>query len=201
MKLFCNETNIEIPQHNKVYHSKHIYYMATNQDILDYLSKIFRSGDATTPKHIVDAMLDLIPDEVFRDPAKTFLCPATKDGVFLREILQRILKAYKTNDETRIRKVLETRVFGIALTFKDYMMSRRTLYGCTDDDNETGYRDIDNIFYDTTETLSEPQKDKLGNTFPYQYTVSLRSSASCPVCPLTLPLPKKKKCTNQANAD
>jgi hypothetical protein len=36
--------------------------MNANQDILDYLSKVFRSGDATTPKHIVDSMLDLIPE-------------------------------------------------------------------------------------------------------------------------------------------
>jgi site-specific DNA-methyltransferase (adenine-specific) len=170
------------------------------QDILDYLSKIFRSGDATTPKHIVTEMLNLIPAEIFADPTKTFLCPATKDGVFLREILHRILIAHPTptlptgegvestskfvqplnfahspsfgggRGEVEIHQILETRIFGIALTYKDYMMSRRTLYGCTDSDDEIGYRDIDNIFYDTTETLSEPQKDKLGNTFPYQYT-------------------------------
>jgi site-specific DNA-methyltransferase (adenine-specific) len=155
--------------------------MSDTQDILDYLSKIFRSGDATTPRHIVGAMLDMLPKDVFADPTKTFLCPATKDGVFLREILRRIIAAYRKDAAQRpdvarhistatVRQILETRIFGIALTYKDYMMSRRTLYGCTDDENEIGYRDIDNIFYDTSETLSEPQKDKLGNLYPYQYT-------------------------------
>jgi site-specific DNA-methyltransferase (adenine-specific) len=170
------------------------------QDILDYLSKVFRSGDATTPRHIVDGMLDLIPVEVFADRTKTFLCPATKDGIFLREILRRILSVVELAEtvepaqtkavvepaetvepaepkvkedgdfEKLVREILETRIFGIALTYKDYMMSRRTLYGCTDDEDEIGYRNIDNIFYDFTETLSEPQKDRFGNLFPYQYT-------------------------------
>ena len=41
-------------------------------------------------------MLDLLPQELFHDPNTTFLDPACKSGVFLREIAKRLLVGWRT---------------------------------------------------------------------------------------------------------
>jgi hypothetical protein len=45
--------------------------MDTSQDILDYLSKVFRSGDATTPRHIV--ALPRHPERRAKDLPKKYI--------------------------------------------------------------------------------------------------------------------------------
>ena len=59
-------------------------------DILTCLANL-SSDEVFTPPHIVNAMLDLLPQELFSDPASTFLDPACKSGVFLREIARRLM--------------------------------------------------------------------------------------------------------------
>ena len=54
-------------------------------DVLACLANL-SSDEVFTPPAVANSMLDLLPQELFRDPAATFLDPASKTGVFLREI-------------------------------------------------------------------------------------------------------------------
>ena len=76
-------------------------------------------------------MLDLLPQELFCDPNTTFLDPACKTGVFLREITKRLLIGLedKIPDlQQRIDHIFHKQLFGIAVTELTSLLSRRSLY-------------------------------------------------------------------------
>ena len=61
-------------------------------DVLSCIANL-SNDEVFTPPDVVNQMLDLLPQELFADPKTTFLDPATKTGVFLREIAKRCLNA------------------------------------------------------------------------------------------------------------
>ena len=56
-----------------------------NPDVLSCLANL-SNDEVFTPPEIANRMLDLLPQKLFRDPKTTFLDPACKTGVFLREM-------------------------------------------------------------------------------------------------------------------
>ena len=62
-----------------------------NPDVLSCLANL-SNDEVFTPPEIANQMLDMLPQELFRDPCVTFLDPACKSGVFLREIAKRLLE-------------------------------------------------------------------------------------------------------------
>lgn len=60
-------------------------------DVLDCLASL-SNDEVFTPPRVVNQMLDLLPEEVFKSRETTFLDPFTKSGVFLREITKRLLE-------------------------------------------------------------------------------------------------------------
>ena len=62
-----------------------------NPDVLSCLANL-SSDEVFTPPAVVNQMLDMLPQELFRSPDTKFLDPACKSGVFLREIAKRLLK-------------------------------------------------------------------------------------------------------------
>lgn len=62
-----------------------------NPDVLSCLANL-SNDEVFTPPDIVNAMLDTLPQELFQNPDAKFLDPATKTGVFLREIAKRLIK-------------------------------------------------------------------------------------------------------------
>ena len=60
-----------------------------NPDILTCLANL-SADEVFTPPKLANAMLDLLPPELFRDPKTTYLDPVCKSGVFLREIARRL---------------------------------------------------------------------------------------------------------------
>ena len=61
-----------------------------NPDILSCLANL-SNDEVFTPPQVANAMLDLLPPELFRNPETTFLDPVAKTGVFLREIVKRLM--------------------------------------------------------------------------------------------------------------
>ena len=61
-----------------------------NPDVLTCLANL-SSDEVFTPPNIVNQMLGLLPAEIWRDKNATFLDPATKTGIFLREIAKRLM--------------------------------------------------------------------------------------------------------------
>lgn len=107
-------------------------------DILDCLANL-SSDEVFTPPAVVNKMLDLLPQKLFRSPKTRFLDPFTKSGVFLREIVKRLDKELEDvipDKEERIRHIFANQVYGIAITQLTALFSRRSLYCNKDVNNE-----------------------------------------------------------------
>lgn len=128
-----------------------------NPDVLSCLANL-SNDEVFTPPEVANSMLDMLPQELFRDPNTKFLDPACKSGVFLREIAKRCLEGqlpgYKDSAEEIDRKkrngvpltreeeefqerlqktidhIFHEQLYGIAITELTSLLSRRSLY-CT----------------------------------------------------------------------
>lgn len=103
---------------------------AYNPDVLSCIANLSNDEVFTLPK-TANAMLDLLPQELFADPNTTFLDPACKSGVFLREIAKRLLKGLEpiiTDLQERIDHIFHKQIFGIAITEMTGLLSRRSVY-------------------------------------------------------------------------
>lgn len=103
-------------------------------DILEVISDL-SSDEVFTPPRVVNAVLDLLPAEVWSDPTLRWLDPGSKTGSFLREIAKRLMAGLVEafpDEQERLGHILKNMVFGIAVTELTALMSRRTLY-CSKD--------------------------------------------------------------------
>lgn len=101
-----------------------------NPDVLSCIANL-SNDEVFTPPDLANAMLDLLPQELFRDPTTTFLDPACKSGVFLREIAKRLLKGLEPvypNLQKRVDHIFRCQLFGIAITELTAHLSRRSVY-------------------------------------------------------------------------
>lgn len=101
-----------------------------NPDVLSCLANL-SSDEVFTPPKIVNDMLDMLPQKLFRDPNATFLDPACKTGVFLREIAKRLIEGLEQTIpdlNQRLEHIYRHQIFGIGMTEITALMSRRSLY-------------------------------------------------------------------------
>lgn len=101
-----------------------------NPDVLSCLANL-SSDEVFTPPEVVNQMLDMLPQELFSNPDTTFLDPATKSGVFLREIAKRLLKGLEKqipDVQERVDHIFKKQLFGIAMTELTSLLARRSLY-------------------------------------------------------------------------
>lgn len=126
-----------------------------NPDVLSCIANL-SNDEVFTPPEVANAMLDMLPNEVFESKETKFLDPACKSGVFLREIAKRLIKAQfpdyeaKTADinekknngqelsdeekkylldlQEEIDHVFKKQLYGIAITELTSMLSRRSVY-------------------------------------------------------------------------
>ena len=101
-----------------------------NPDVLTCLANL-SNDEVFTPPNIANQMLDLLPAEIWRDKSATFLDPAAKSGVFLREIAKRLMKGLEKeipDQQKRIDHIFTMQLFGIAITDITALLTRRSLY-------------------------------------------------------------------------
>ena len=101
-----------------------------NPDVLTCLANL-SNDEVFTPPNIANQMLDLLPAEIWRDKNATFLDPACKSGVFLREIAKRLMTGLEKqipDQQKRIDHIFTRQLFGIAITDMTALLSRRSLY-------------------------------------------------------------------------
>jgi len=101
-----------------------------NPDILTCLANL-SADEVFTPPKLAAAMLDILPQDLFRRPETTFLDPFCKSGVFPREIARRLnegLKDQMPDEQARINHILTKQVFGLAITELTALLSRRSVY-------------------------------------------------------------------------
>lgn len=101
-----------------------------NPDVLSCLANL-SNDEVFTPPEIANAMLDMLPQELFCNPDIKFLDPACKSGVFPREIAKRLLKGLENQIpdlQERIDHIFKNQIFGISITELTSLLSRRSVY-------------------------------------------------------------------------
>jgi len=100
-------------------------------DILECLAQL-SSDEVPTPPKLANAMLDLLPAEVWHDPGYRWLDPCSKSGVFLREIAKRLLfdglVKWEPDFEKRREHIFRNMIYGCGITELTGIISRRTVY-------------------------------------------------------------------------
>lgn len=101
-----------------------------NPDVLSCLANL-SNDEVFTPPEVVNQMLDMLPQELFSNPDTTFLDPACKTGVFLREIAKRLIVGLEPQIpdlQERIDHIMHKQLYGIAITELTSLLSRRGVY-------------------------------------------------------------------------
>ena len=132
--------------------------MEYNPDVLTCLANL-SNDEVFTPPLIANELLDILPQEVFKDKECRFLDPATKSGVFLREIARRLMIGLEDqipDEKERANHIFTNQLFGIALTELTALVSRRSLYCSKDANGEysvcSGFGDAKgNVFFETVQ--------------------------------------------------
>jgi site-specific DNA-methyltransferase (adenine-specific) len=112
---------------------------ARNPDVLSCIANL-SNDEVFTPPEFVNEMLDVLESAwansnqgqiIWEDETVTFLDPATKTGVYLREIVSRLVVGLerKIPDlKQRVDHILTKQVFGIAITELTALLARRSVY-------------------------------------------------------------------------
>ena len=107
-----------------------LYSAMYNPDVLTCLANL-SSDEVFTPPEVANRMLDMLPEDIWHDSRATFLDPACKSGVFLREIAKRLIEGLADEFpdlQERIDHIFHKQLFGIAITELTSLLSRRSLY-------------------------------------------------------------------------
>lgn len=93
-------------------------------------ARVKATGEVFTPTHLVQEMLDTVPQSAFVDMDKTFIDPTCGDGQFLGEILIRKIEANRRGRHVPIsvafEKALST-IYGVDLMQDNVDECRRRL--------------------------------------------------------------------------
>lgn len=175
-------------------------------DVLNTIANL-SSDEIFTPPEFANKMLDTLAEawaadheraSIWADPNVTFLDPATKSGVFLREIAKRLVEGQgnppEGSDErkTLVDRVLTKQVFGIGMTSLTALMARRSLY-CTKD--ATSEHSIapsftsseGNIWFARTEHewVDRKRERRVDPLKVGEVTIEVEGTGRCKWCPAT----------------
>lgn len=161
-----------------------------NPDVLSCLANL-SNDEVFTPPNLANQMLDLLPPEIWSDPDATFLDPACKTGVFLREAAKRLDKGLEhqiPNLQKRMDHIFSNQLYGIAITDLTALLARRSVY-CSKNANgdfsvcEEFNDPAGNIRYHRTEhswqdgrckyckaAISEYERDESLESHAYEFT-------------------------------
>ena len=104
-----------------------------NFDILETITNV-GNDEVFTPRKTCEMILDSLPEEVWHNPNYKWLNPATKNGIFEREIALRLdegLKDIIPDIEKRRKHILQNMIFSIGQTRFTSNVARRTVYYCS----------------------------------------------------------------------
>ena len=147
------------------------YGVSHMPDVLTCLADL-SNDEVFTPPDVANAMLDLLPEDIWRRRDVKFLDPCCKTGVFLREITKRLLRgqmpdfdeqmseiekkrqkheelddieeAYLGLLQAKLNHILKNQVYGIAITQLTALITRRTLYCAKNASKEFSVVEFDN---------------------------------------------------------
>lgn len=124
-----------------------IYDSFYNPDVLSCIANLSNDEVFTSPE-VANQMLDMLPKEIWSDSTVTFLDPACKSGVFLREIAKRLIEGLKDEIpdlQKRIDHIFQKQLFGVSITELTSLLSRRSLYCSKYPNSKYSISQFDNI--------------------------------------------------------
>lgn len=144
-------------------------FRVRNPDVLSTIANL-SNDEVFTPPEFANKMLDTIAEawvadhdgeSIWSRSDVTFLDPAAKSGVFLREIVKRLIEGQGDPQEEEVRRdlvdrILTKQVFGLGMTTLTALLARRSVY-CSKDATGTHSvvnsftRDWGNIWFERTE--------------------------------------------------
>lgn len=147
-------------------------------DVLETLAQL-PNDEVYTPPKLVNAMLGILPEHVWLEPDYRWLDPATKSGVFLREVARRLmvgLADWEPDGAKRRDHILRHMLHGAAITQMSGEIARRSLYQSK---NATGAEIKDPALADLVVQLDTPD----GNVpfVPTEHVLD-RAGRFCTVC-------------------
>ena len=101
-----------------------------NPDVLSCIANL-SNDEVFTPPELANKIIDMLPQELFKNPDTTFLDPCCKSGVFLREVAKRLIKGLEPQIpdlEKRLEHIFTKQLFGISITELTSLLSRRSVY-------------------------------------------------------------------------
>lgn len=107
-----------------------LYRANYNPDVLSCIANL-SNDEVFTPPEVANAMLDLLPPELFTSPDTKILDPVCKSGVFLREAAKRLISGLEPvypDLQTRLDHIYKEQLYGIAITELTSLLSRRSVY-------------------------------------------------------------------------
>ncbi len=116
-------------------------------DVLETLAQL-PNDEVFTPPKVANAMLDILPPAVWNEPDYKWLDPATKSGVFLREVFKRLmagLSDWQADPNLRRAHIQRNMLYGAAITSLSGDIARRSLYQTK---NATGSGVVDITIHD-----------------------------------------------------
>jgi type I restriction-modification system DNA methylase subunit len=120
--------------------------------------RVKATGEVFTPTPLVQEILDEIPQDLFKDPTKTFIDPACGDGQFLSEVLIR-----KLENDIDFETALST-IYGVDLMQDNVDLCRERLLCSREDLRHIVEKNIvcaDGLEYDYN--FGEPYQYVKGN--------------------------------------
>lgn len=110
--------------------SNNLFNSVYNPDVLSCIANL-SNDEVFTPPELANRIIDMLPQELFENPDTTFLDPCCKSGVFLREIVKRLIKGLERQMpdlEQRIAHIFSKQLYGIAITELTSLLARRSVY-------------------------------------------------------------------------
>ena len=113
------------------------------------LLKILNSpsnSEVYTPIELVEEMLDKLPKDIWKNPNLTWCDPCAKSGVFILEVIIRLMKNLEIGDETfKYNHIINNMVKAYVNVERNKWIVSKMIYGSTDKINRVELLEIDKI--------------------------------------------------------
>lgn len=140
---------------NKKNELSNYFDTSLKEDIYDYIPPQ-ETNQIYTPKSVVEMMVDLLEEEnpeIFKNPNLKFIDLYTKSGLYITELITRLyvgLADQITDDNERLKWIIENQVYAIAPSNIIYNIARNFIMGDFEDISD---RNI--VEYDLTEAAKD----------------------------------------------
>lgn len=122
------------------------------------------NSEVYTPPELVEQMLDKLPEDVWRNPDLTWVDPCAKSGVFILEVIIRLMKNLPIKDETfRYNHIINNMVRAYVNEERNKWVVSKMIYGDTKKVNRVGILEINKL-----KEENMPKFDVVVGNPPYQ---------------------------------